>query len=316
MAKQSQFCSYCGASLEKKFIDEKMRDHCPQCKAVFYENPLPVASTIVVNKNREVLLVQRKKDPYKDMWCLPIGFAESDEKVEEAALRELKEEAGVDGELVQLIDVDTVDNYFYGSLAIVTYEARVTGGKVQAGDDAKAAGFFPINEIPQLAWTSNERALKKYLEIHRSNWAFEDLLEKMLPEVNQAQRPRKDLMPELLTSIIRERSIDIEQRWIAEIEKSLKMLLNHQDFLEDLHMLITAYLIDSLEGKKEDVGVMSPDAMPDSRTISAAVILHRKNLWKEVMDQALIASPVDALEALELNNRIVSLYDRILYKLL
>ena len=90
---------------------------------------LPVASTIVVNDKREVLLVKRKKDPYRGMWCLPIGFAESGEEVREAALRELEEEAGITGEIVRLIDVDTIDNYFYGSLAIVTYEVKMTGGR-------------------------------------------------------------------------------------------------------------------------------------------------------------------------------------------
>ena len=105
MKKQRIYCSYCGNKIISKEQDGKARDYCPTCETFYYENPLPVASTIVVNDQREVLLVKRKKDPYKDMWCLPIGFAETGEEVHEAALRELEEEAGVTGEIIRLIDV-------------------------------------------------------------------------------------------------------------------------------------------------------------------------------------------------------------------
>ena len=164
--KKKEYCCYCGKVIDQKFIDGKNRDYCSSCGSIFYENPLPVASSIVVNDNKEVLLVKRKKDPYKDMWCLPIGFAESGEEVSEAALRELKEEAGIDGSIIRLIDVDTLYNYFYGSLAIVTYEVKQTGGEVTPGDDATDAKYFPITDIPKLAWISNEKAISIYIELY------------------------------------------------------------------------------------------------------------------------------------------------------
>ena len=63
MKKQRSYCSYCGGKITGKIQDGKSRDYCPGCNTFFYENPLPVASTMVVNDNREVLLVRRKKDP-------------------------------------------------------------------------------------------------------------------------------------------------------------------------------------------------------------------------------------------------------------
>lgn len=97
----------------------------------------------MVNERREVLLVQRDKDPYKGMWCLPIGFAESGEEVKDAALRELREESGIKGRIVRLIDVDTVDNDFYGSLAIVTYEVRASGEGSNPATTPPTPGMFP-----------------------------------------------------------------------------------------------------------------------------------------------------------------------------
>ena len=151
MKEKRRFCSHCGKSLVEKVIEGKARGWCPRCDTVFYENPLPVASAIVVNKKRELLLVKRGNEPYLGMWCLPIGFAESGEDVQGAALRELREETGLEGEIVRLVDVDTVDDDYYGSMAIITYEVRRTGGKVVAGDDAAQARYVPIDELPPLA---------------------------------------------------------------------------------------------------------------------------------------------------------------------
>ncbi|MBW2649302.1 MAG: NUDIX domain-containing protein, partial [Deltaproteobacteria bacterium] len=150
MNKKRLFCCYCGNAIIQSEIEGKLRDYCPYCHTIFYDNPLPVASCIVVNEAREVLLVKRKNEPYSGMWCLPIGFAETGEEVRDAALRELEEEAGIKGKIVRLIDVDTIENYFYGSMAIVTYEAEAAGGMLRAGDDASDAGYFPIMKLPKL----------------------------------------------------------------------------------------------------------------------------------------------------------------------
>jgi len=75
-----------------------LRDFCPCCNSYFYENPLPVVSSIL-ESSRQILLVKRGRPPSKGLWCLPSGFAEAGESIEEAALRELKEETGIKGKL-------------------------------------------------------------------------------------------------------------------------------------------------------------------------------------------------------------------------
>lgn len=85
--KKRRFCNFCGSALTRKALEGKERELCGQCGHIHYENPLPVVSVIVVNERREALLVLRGRDPFKDMWCFPIGFAEMGESIEEAALR-------------------------------------------------------------------------------------------------------------------------------------------------------------------------------------------------------------------------------------
>ena len=89
------YCPYCKEKLENTVTDGHKRERCPICATVFYTNPLPVVSALLVSANREVLLVLRKNEPHKDMWCLPIGFAETDEDIQGSTLRELEEETGL-----------------------------------------------------------------------------------------------------------------------------------------------------------------------------------------------------------------------------
>ena len=126
--KKKIFCNFCGKKLGVDLLDEKERQVCENCKEVYYENPLPVASVILSNRDRETLLVKRANEPFRDMWCFPIGFAETGESIEDAALRELKEETGITGKIVQLVDVSSHMNPLYGELLVVTFEAEKVSG--------------------------------------------------------------------------------------------------------------------------------------------------------------------------------------------
>ncbi|MEJ5361400.1 MAG: NUDIX hydrolase [Spirochaetota bacterium] len=324
MKKQRIFCSFCGAPITVKFIDEKYRDHCDNCNTTFYENPLPVASCIVINDNREVLLVQRKHDPYKNMWCLPIGFAETGESIEQAALRELKEEAGVAGEIVRIIDVDTVANYFYGDLAIITFEVKQLSPTIKAGDDALDAKFFPLSNYPPLAWESNEKALKKFIETYRNVWAMIDSLKVIQPGITTHHDipKEKSKQYELITSIIAsliESNIELfYSQWDREIPKydssHYALLLSiHQKALQTIKLWLTGnrvwknfreFSILGMQLKKEDVSL---------KDILSAIAISRKSIWVQIIEKNILHSPLEIYTALEINNRIILFYDKITY---
>ena len=168
--KAKLFCSSCAGPLEKDVLEGKERQVCRKCGEVFYENPLPAAAAILLNHNREILLVKREREPSKDMWCFPIGFAEIGESIEDAALRELKEEAGVEGRIVQLIDVVSEYNPVYGDVLVVIFEVEKIGGAESAGDDASEYRYFPIMNLPRLAFGSQERAIRKFVELKQGPW--------------------------------------------------------------------------------------------------------------------------------------------------
>lgn len=157
-----RYCTACGTTLETKKIEGRRRAICAACGFIAYENPLPVAAALVVNGKGEVLLVRRGRHPMKGMWCLPCGFAEADEQIEEAVVRELAEETGLTGTVGRLLDAVTARNYFYGNMVMITFEIRDVEGTPMAGDDAAEVRFFPLGRMPALAFPSQERAVRHY----------------------------------------------------------------------------------------------------------------------------------------------------------
>lgn len=327
MRKQRIYCPYCGEPVVQRHMEGKIRDFCMECSNVFYENPLPVASSIVVNEDREVLLVKRGKDPYKGMWCLPIGFAEADEEVKDAALRELKEEAGIAGEIVRLVDVDTVDNYYYGSLAIVTYEVRHTGGTPVPGDDAEAAKFFPVLELPPLAWSSNEKAIKMYIDYYRDTWAMVDSYRQLFPEANPVgevsavAQEQKAFLSNVLVKLIEKNSDDITNEWVQEVRSGIPALSIHMSYLSDMNRKVLKSIRNGLQGKGDMLEfIRFKDTGKDIRRLGIdfpdvfnAMALSRKRIWMHVIQKKILSSPLEIYITLELNNRIIFLYDKIIY---
>jgi 8-oxo-dGTP diphosphatase len=327
MKKQRIYCPFCGEAVAHRHMDGKVRDFCMRCSHVFYENPLPVACSIVVNDRREVLLVRRAKDPYKDMWCLPIGFAETGEEVKDAALRELREEAGLDGEIVRLIDVDTVDNYFYGALAIVTYEVRVAGGTPRPGDDAVDTRYFPLGELPPLAWTSNEKAVKIYVDLHRDAWAMMDSYRQLFPEVQalEAAAPgasdQKAFLSNVLVKLIERGADEITREWASDVRSSIPGLFLHMDFLAEVNRKVLRSVKSGLQGRADDLDYIKfKDTGKDIRRLGIdfpavlnAIALSRKRIWMHVLQKKILSSPLEIYITLELNNRIIFLYDKIIY---
>ncbi|WP_348661976.1 NUDIX hydrolase, partial [Croceibacter atlanticus] len=112
-----------------------------------------------------VLLIQRKNDPFKDEWALPGGFLETDETFETGAKRELKEETGLDVKALKQIGVfGAIGRDPRGRTISIAFVGTISSTpKVEAADDAKNAKWWPLNNLPNLAFDHSEiiaKALK------------------------------------------------------------------------------------------------------------------------------------------------------------
>ena len=138
-----------------------MHRYCKTCDRIHYENPLPAVAALVVNSANQLLLVKRSVEPAKGEWCLPGGFIETDESIEEAALRELEEETGIKGTVVSLVDFFSQRSPHHGTLIIFGYRVKIVSGELKAGADAQEVDFFDFDNLPPIAFLSHQALLKK-----------------------------------------------------------------------------------------------------------------------------------------------------------
>ncbi|MHC4194053.1 MAG: NUDIX domain-containing protein [Planctomycetota bacterium] len=122
-----------------------------------YDWPRPMVTVDAVVfgffKNKvKLLLIKRKKEPFKGRWALPGGFVGIDEELEEAVARELVEEAGLaDVELEQMHTFGTVGRDPRGRQITVVFMGIAQKGRtrIRAGDDAAEARWFDIEKLPE-----------------------------------------------------------------------------------------------------------------------------------------------------------------------
>ncbi len=126
-----------------------------------WKSPSVAADSIVFNDGK-ILLIRRRKEPYKGYYALPGGILDDDETLEQCAVRELKEETGLDGEVVSLLDVfsDPKRDPRVRMISAI-FVVRATGGSLKAGDDAMDAAFMDIGGIPPLAY-DHDNAIAKF----------------------------------------------------------------------------------------------------------------------------------------------------------
>ena len=121
-----------------------------------YPRPAVTADCVVITRGQlpKVLLIQRGVDPYKGAWAFPGGFMNMDETTEQCAIRELEEETGLKVAKVNQIGAySKVDRDPRGRTITVAYLAIIDSPKTVIGqDDAAKAEWFPITELPHLAF--------------------------------------------------------------------------------------------------------------------------------------------------------------------
>ena len=123
-----------------------------------YARPALTVDCVVFGYEEEllkVLLIKRDLEPFKNSWALPGGFVRIDETLDEAAIRELKEETAVENiYLEQLYSFGTINRDPRERVVTVAYYAlvKLSEHKAKGGTDASEAKWYPILDLPELAF--------------------------------------------------------------------------------------------------------------------------------------------------------------------
>jgi ADP-ribose pyrophosphatase YjhB (NUDIX family)/ribosomal protein S18 acetylase RimI-like enzyme len=134
--------------MESAVVGGRLRQVCPACGFVLYRNPVPGVG-ILIEIDDGLVLVRRGQPPFAGSWALPAGYIEEDESVEQAAVREAREETGLDVRLGELFGVYSFPEGPVQSGIIIFYRADPLGGELKAGDDAAEVHIFGATEIPE-----------------------------------------------------------------------------------------------------------------------------------------------------------------------
>ncbi|UCD37916.1 MAG: NUDIX hydrolase [Fidelibacterota bacterium] len=158
-----KYCSYCGARNQTRLWDGRKRRVCPECGVVHYENPKP-AATVVAIRDGELLLVRRAVSPAKGQWCLPGGFIEMRESAVDAARRELEEETGLLTKELAFLGICPYPGGPQGDLLVLGFTTENFSGQLAPGDDAQEVHFFPLKQLPRIAFRCHREIIRMYKE--------------------------------------------------------------------------------------------------------------------------------------------------------
>ena len=159
-----QFCPRCGGPLERRVLktSEPERLVCARCGFVFYLDPKIAVGTIIRSLEGRIVLVRRAIEPGYGKWVFPGGYVDRGEPLTSAAIREAREECGLEVRLDALVNL-----YSYPGRApvIVVYAATAIGGLLCVDDECLEAVEVESSAIPwdELAFRSTHQGLRDYL---------------------------------------------------------------------------------------------------------------------------------------------------------
>ncbi len=163
------FCSHCGHPVTRRIPtgDNRPRYVCVECEAIHYQNPRIIAGCLPVHEDR-VLLCRRSIQPRAGLWTLPAGFLENGETTAQGALRETREEANAN---VEIIDIYTMFSLPHISQVYMFFRARLLDLDFAAGEETEAVHLFREEEVPwdELAFPVITETLKHYFHDRQRN---------------------------------------------------------------------------------------------------------------------------------------------------
>ena len=158
-----RFCPTCAGPLELRQLKagDPKRHVCGRCGQVIYLDPKVAVGTVIGDEQGRVVLVSRAIEPGYGLWVFPGGYVDRGEEVTVAAIREAREEAGLD---IQLSGLVNIYSYPGRPLVVIVYAATALGKELCVDEECLEAQWLAHDEIPwdRLAFQSTRDGLTDY----------------------------------------------------------------------------------------------------------------------------------------------------------
>lgn len=159
MGNEIKFCDRCSDLLVIKTVNGKQRRICTTCGHIVFLDP-KLAVVALVSMEEKLVLVRRAIEPAIGRWAFPSGYVDRGETVESAAIREVKEETGLDIKITSLIGLYSSANR---PVVLAVYSCEVIGGILYAGSETDAVGKYDPNQLPDLPFEHDQKILEDWM---------------------------------------------------------------------------------------------------------------------------------------------------------
>jgi ADP-ribose pyrophosphatase YjhB (NUDIX family) len=154
------YCPDCGRRLGPVLRRGSERMACPECGFVRYRNPAVGVAIIIRDGNGRVLMGRRATGVYEGLWCIPCGYVEWDEHVRDAAVREFREETGLDVETGAVVAVYSNFHNSAQHTVGIWFAGTILGGELQPVDgECSALAYCDPAAPPPLAFPTDALVL-------------------------------------------------------------------------------------------------------------------------------------------------------------
>ena len=161
MSSEYVYCHRCAGRMGRARVAGAVRPRCEDCGAVVFLDP-KLAVVVVASLDSKILMVKRDIEPMMGRWSFPSGYVDRGEAVEDAARREVMEEANVETRLEALLGVYSSAG---APVVLVAYAATVVGGEASAGDETREAAYFAPDELPPLPFPHDDEILAAWRRV-------------------------------------------------------------------------------------------------------------------------------------------------------
>lgn len=192
-----EYCEFCGNHIGNILKENSDKRVCLKCRTKIF-NRFIVGSGGIIEHEDKILLVKRRHEPFMNKYNLPSGHIDENETPENAAIREILEETGLNVEIEKLFGIYYFDDNPNGAGINIVYKCRIIGGKLTETSEAKDLKFFSTNNLPrfeEIAGGGHNKAIDDWKQKNAKNIS---LLENQLSNVI-ATRSSQD---QILWSII------------------------------------------------------------------------------------------------------------------
>ena len=150
-----KFCPHCGTQLVVQETNSHPYPTCPACGFIQFRNPYPTIAIYIVDQG-QILLGQRTGEPGAGLWATPSGYIEYDEDFVSAAVREAREETGLEVHVQSILHVESAflaPQYHFLTVYLL---ARVVGGALTCTEEHTTLTWHPLTSpLPPMAFATD-----------------------------------------------------------------------------------------------------------------------------------------------------------------